>query len=194
MEKKGIIQKGGFTTMELMISIAIVAVLSVITIGSFYEFENRTVLSNLSQDVALSVRLAQSYGLNVRRDASAGFDTSYGVHFDSSDNTSYLIFRDTGRTGSGYTGNDEEVFQLNQGYTISNLCARIAGSANSNCFSGGSGTITDMDITFDRPKPDANFRDNNGSTNYESVTINVSAPDGATKSIIVRITGYINVQ
>lgn len=188
--------KEGFTFFELVVVIAIVSILSLITITGYKEFEHNTVLGNLSQDVALSVRLAQSYGLRVRGSGGV-FERSYGIYFDAADRTSYEIFRDENRGVGGFknTGDIEEVFQLSSGYTIADVCAVDINNGDNNCFeTGGDNVITEMHIVFDRPDPDANFRDNNGYINYESATITLANINGKTKDIEILATGYINVQ
>jgi len=189
-------KESGFTFFELVVVIAIIGILSAIVITGYREFERDTVLGNLAQDVALSVRLAQSYGLNVRSEGGV-FERSYGVYFDASDRTNYEIFRDENRGVGGFvnTGDTEEVFQFGTGYTIANVCALDASNGDNNCFEvGGDNIITEIHIVFDRPKPDANFRDNNGYTDYQSATITIRDIDGKTRDIGILATGYISVQ
>lgn len=184
-------RKAGLTLVELVVTLGIATMLMTITVANHRAFQLKVVLENLTQDVALSLRLAQTYGMNVRGDSGADpFSTSYGVHFESASPSTYLIFKDLDRglNGFEYTGNVVEEFTLGGGYTIKDVCGWSG--AVSKCY----GAISDFDITFDRPKPDANFRASDGSTNHDKVVIIIQNPIGVTKEVHVLTTGYINVQ
>jgi hypothetical protein len=160
-------------------------------------------LDNLAQDVALSIRLAQSYGLNVRGDGSGAFEASYGVHFDKAtvNPAEYIIYRDTNR-GPDFkydvSGIELERFFIGTGYTIADVCLVDSVGVDSDCFFADGAELDAIDVAFDRPKPDANFVGLRLgaviSTNYKEVIITVREPDGVTKEIHVLATGYINTQ
>ena len=176
--------------MEVLVVLAIVGILAVVIVGNYRAYERQNVVENLAQDIALTIKLAQSYGLNVRGfNSASSFESSYGVSFNDATPTSYKIYRDNDRgpvfTSVGAT--DLEVFSIGQGYEISDICG-LPPAAAEDC------TMSRMDITFDRPNPDANFRDNSGGINYDEVRIRITGPDGGSKDIRVRATGFVSVQ
>ena len=188
--------KGGFTLFEAIMVALIIGILTTITVANYRGFEKKITLENLAQDIALSVRLAQSYGLNVRGSGGADpFNTAYGVHFDAGAPGEYLIFRDSDRGPVfDYTGDVVEVFSLGSGYSIIDVCA-VPPAPPNDCFVANGGTIDEFDITFDRPRPDAHFREEpGGGTNYQEGLIIIRDPKGATTTISVLSTGFISVQ
>jgi hypothetical protein len=74
-----------------------------------------------------------------------------------------------------------------QGYSISEVCANAPGSAT--CTPGSS-----LDITFQRPEPDAFIRIPEYPGLNESATITLTSPNGSTQQIIVYANGQISVQ
>lgn len=199
--KRHISSQNGFTLTEMIIVIALMAILSTVVLTNYSSFENKQVLKNLTQDVALSLRLAQSYGLFVRSEGSGDFEVSYGVHFKKGTPTEYLIYKDSDRSVGGYkytAGNKVQGYTLGEGYKIKNVCAEEAISGDSYCFSGvpGPRRINQLDITFDRPRPDAHFRSKKGAdikTDYVNAEVTIQNPDGDEKSVKILITGYIGV-
>lgn len=184
---------GGFTLFELMVTVGIMGILTTIVVANYRGFEKQTVLDNLALDVSLSVRLAQVYGLNVKgAGGSDPFNTSYGIHLARNQKTQYILFRDANRSVGGfvYGGDSVKVYTLQKNYTISDVCAdRTTGTTD--CFSG---SMSRLDIVFDRPRPDAIFTSNIGGATYERAVITLRSPDGLEKSVEVLSTGYISVQ
>lgn len=187
----------GFTLFELVIVLAIISALTAISVANYRDFEKKVVLDNLALDVSLSIRLAQVYGLNVRGQ-SGNFNESYGIHFESTENMQYILFRDPDRGGAsgsdfGYTGSNVEIYSISGGYSIADVCAvrTAASGGGTDCFSGA---MTDFDIVFDRPRPDAIFSSNFAGVTYESATITLESPLGLQQNVSVLSTGYISVE
>jgi hypothetical protein len=165
-----------------------------VVLANYRDFERKMVIGNLAQDVALSVRLAQVYGLNVRGANNADeFNVSYGVHFIQNSNE-YYLYKDTDRALNGFVyGNISdkvETYTIGGGYTISDVCAQIT-VGSEECFS--SNAITWLDIAFDRPKPDSIFTSSSGAS-YGGATIDIKGPSGLIRTVEVLSTGYINVK
>lgn len=183
---------GGFSFVELLVTISILTLMTGIIFAGYNRFTGTTLVDNYAHDIGLSIRLAQSYSLNVRG-FGGDFETSYGIHLAAATPNSYILFADPNRAVGGfmYSGNDVETFTLSQGYTLSNVCATVAGGAPIRCFSDGG--ITFLDIVFDRPNPDAYFTSNVAET-YQQAEITIRSPQGTTRTIRVLPTGYISVQ
>lgn len=181
--------RGGFTFLELLVSIAIVAIISSVVVANYWSFSRNIELKDLTYEVALTLRQAQVFGVNVKMFEGV-FDLGYGVHFDNSySGTKYILFADKDRDLKYGIGDGiEEEFNLYGGYIIQDVCAlTIAGVEK--CLST---SLTHVDIVFDRPELEANFS-TNISEAYKSVTVTIEASDGRTQEVDVGITGFIKV-
>jgi len=78
---------------ELLIVLAITALISVVVATRFSVFDSTVVLKNLAYEIAVSIRGAQSYSLSVLGDTTNEFNTAYGITFDLNANKkSYTFF------------------------------------------------------------------------------------------------------
>ena len=184
------IKNKGFTLVELMVSVGIFVMMTGLLLSKYGTFNQGILLTNLAYDVALTIRNAQSYGLNVKSSPtesvrfSNNFDNSYGVHFVNN-TASFIFFADTVSYGQ-YTSSDVIVSNtsIQRGSKISALCA---GSSSTSC-----NTASTLDITFKRPDPNAII--NSGGSTFSYAEITLQATDGSLKKVIVRSTGQIAVQ
>ena len=188
----------GFSLIELIVVISIFVLITTITLIKHSAFNSSTVLGSLAYDIALSIRQAQVFGLAVREfkeGGSATFDTGYGIHFETVLPPllikSYILFADTDRQFD-YDGAAEldEVFTIGRGNFISDFCATNSSNIEK-CSS--TGTITYLDIIFDRPDPEAIIK-TNLSEIYGSAHIIVSSSNGTLRTIRVLSTGQISVE
>jgi len=184
--------KGGFSLVELLVSVAIVTVITTVVLVKHSQFSGNILIENLAYDVALSIRQAQVFGLSVREFGvgSGTFDIGYGVHFDSGVNDSYILFADRNRN-SVYDGSQEivEVFTLRRGNTIAQLCG-VLPNRTEKCSPGG---IAYLDIVFERPDPDAIIKSDVAADTYTTARITVRSPRGVERNVVVIFTGQISV-
>ncbi|MEN9523999.1 MAG: hypothetical protein RL536_68 [Candidatus Parcubacteria bacterium] len=197
--------KGAFTLVELLVSIAIFALMTALVVAKYGNFNQSVLLTNLAYEVALTIRTAQTYGLSVKNsdpdklDQSNAYKNPYGVHLDTSNgnNQTITFFSDVSPVGGNgvYTSGSDGVintFAVKRGAIISGICFGTVGcSANTNYASSGS-----VDITFKRPDPNALMCSGGNVNNCTSkyVEISVKAIDGNTRVITVRENGQISVQ
>jgi prepilin-type N-terminal cleavage/methylation domain-containing protein len=181
----------GFTLIELLAVTGIIVVISSLVLSNYNGFGGEVLLENLAYDIALSVRQAQEYGISTQS-FGGNFNYAYGMHFATNSGNAqsiYVLFADVDGNGL-YDSSGGETVQsttVAQGYSISALCATAAGS--STCT-----PATTLDVTFQRPEPDAYIRIPGVAGIFESATITVTAPRGATKNILVYANGEISVQ
>lgn len=209
--------KSGFTMVELLVSLAIFAIMTALILSKYGKFDQGIILTNLAYDVALTIRNAQSYGLNVRsasRDTSS-FETtsngatsggSYGVHFNKNKKTEFIFFVNESGNGvyddvaGGFTNTDQKTL-IKRNSSILSMCVSDA----KDCAEGSPGVVknlTTLDITFKRPDPNAIIMatgetGSNGSADatkkYGYAEIVLQALDGTTRKVIVNFTGQISV-
>ena len=211
------IVKAGFTLVELLITLSIFAVTTTIVMFSQSQFDNSVILTNLAYDVAVTLRQAQTYGVNVKEFVPAsgarGF-YPYGIFFSTSDIRDYIMFADA--TGGHYENgsyvgdnlyesadmscpsSDPECvnrYSIKNGNYIYSICA---GSSDGDCNTNAPSTGRLM-ISFNRPESDAKifWVSTTGSLSAQQsyAKIVVSSSNGASrKSIIVTGTGQIYVK
>src|ERR1035437_4022736 len=87
----------GFTLVELMVTVGIFLFMTALVVAKYGSFNDGTLLTSMSYDVALTLRSAQSYGLNVQSYNSQNlFNYPYGIHFSSAagSNNQMILFAD----------------------------------------------------------------------------------------------------
>lgn len=181
--------QAGFTLVELLVVMGIVIIVSSVILANNSRFGGNVLLENLAYDIALSVRQAQIYGIAVRSFSAGNFSAGYGMHFDVSNPTTYVLFADAVVPNGLYDeGELVQSTDIGRGYFIAKLC-EPAGSDIDSCTS-----VSKLDILFKRPEPDAYIRANSGSDINESARIVVQSPRDNRMSIVVEATGQISVQ
>lgn len=202
MMKKTSFQKG-FTIIELVVSVAIFALMTALLLAKYGTFNQGILLTNLAYDVALTIRNAQSYGLNVKSVPAGGlnysnqFDYAYGVHFDKSSsgnpaaNTQVIFFADLDGDREYDTGEKISAYTIKRGNYVHSFCGGPGSCSVPTVFGS-------VDITFKRPNPDATIiaKDTTGGLINASITyliIYFSPPTGAQKKIRINSAGQINI-
>lgn len=209
----------GFTLIELMVVVAIFAILTTVIMYKNSDFNNSFLLTDVTYDVALTIRQAQVYGLNVKNSGKgtvtqSGFNSGYGVYLDAStiQNNSLVFFADIFPDPSplvpaptsgnySYDGQNEllNTFALTKGYRIARFCAATSANASVEyCSDSTIGRVLNkLAIVFVRPNPDAYITDSNATspTYYSKATLTIVSPDG-TKLKTVRVTtaGQISIE
>ena len=195
----------GFTLVELLVTLSLFVVLTTIVIFSQSKFNGSILLTNLAYDVALTVRQAQTYGVNVREDVketkiAEKFQHAYGVHFDTKNNhdKEFILFSDSNNSGK-YNGNWDcksssdscvNSYSIKRGNYISSI---FIISSDTGCSSVDGGCSVDkLDITFLRPDPNARF-DSPSKNNITEAKIIISSANGDTRNVVVNSTGQISI-
>jgi len=162
----------GFTLIEMLVVLAIIAILTAIAVTGQSTFNKTLILTDTAYDVAFSARQAQSYGLSSRTFGSyTSQNYGYGLHFDRVTPNKYVFFADTSHalavaggcsvgiagTPSYKVGNCRfdtadgivSTYTFSRGFTISKFCGK-SGTAAPVC-STDSSPLTTLDIVFTRP-------------------------------------------
>jgi len=189
----------GFTLIELLTSVAIFSAITTVALFNNSKFNSSVLLTNTAYEVALAIRQAQFYGVNIKQSSNTThtlrYQSGYGVRFVPNAG-SFFLFEDVSPDPDNealpdrvYTNSDVQVenFTLRRGATISKVCVDSCDSSNT------LGTGEPLDITFLRPNPDAEIRRNGSGVPYSSARVCVKAPDGTQRKIIVNTTGQISV-
>lgn len=209
----------GFTLVEMMVVLAIIVIITVITLVGQSSFNRSLILTDTAYTVAFSIREAQALGISSRTFGEAT-NAGYGVRFASAPAGSYVLFADVHPTrigniqdssvcpghtvGTGpearpgdcrQTQGSEIVrtYTLNNNYKVSGFCGNdTAGVERCN------GTdLSAIDITYLRPNTQSVIL---GTRTNESVivltngVIRVSTPGGIEeRCILVSKVGQVSV-
>ena len=195
--------KKGFTLVELLVTISMFVVITGVVLVNSNSFDNSVLLRNFTYDVALTIKQAQTYGVNVNEDSKGEFTNAYGVYFDMIESpTNFVIFSDfpldlegnSNRTDSVTTCNiDSECikkYSMNKGTHIKNICVSDKGEECNK-------DVSKLSIIFARPSLEAkmySFDNDIASAPYKYVKITLQSGDGATSSVIITSVGQIYVK
>jgi prepilin-type N-terminal cleavage/methylation domain-containing protein len=184
----------GFTLIELIVAIGVVAIIAGITLGSRQNYSRAVNLNNVAHEIALSIRQAQTYGVS-SRGSDIGDDISkfsHGIEFDTDAPQQFILYRNT-NGNNGYQPDDDliETYQLPERMEIVAICETLA--SDQTC---ASGSRNDIVIMFSRPNPDAAFYRANGgpSLSRSQAAIVIADEDGSRQTIITRSSGFISVE
>lgn len=189
-------RNGGFTLVELIVTVGIFAIISSVVLVRNSQFDNEVLLADVAYDVALSIRQAQNYGIHVLGQGNE-FDKPYGVYFEAGENAvTYKLFLDVNGNYK-YDSNqidingDEalETFTLGRGFSIARICDF---ASDPTC--GPKGQLSEVHIVFVRPNPDAIINaDEEGNPGTTNVGIELVTPRGGSRLITVQSTGQISI-
>ena len=190
----------GFTLVELLVTISMFVIVTGVVLVNSNKFSSTILLNNFAYDVALTIKQAQSYGVNVRECISGSFNSPFGVYFDittPAGKTNFVLFNDfdnsstTALVTSCSTASEcIQKYSMTRGTYIKSMCA---GENEANC------QIADqLSILFRRPDPSAQiyykFGTNPLSLPQSYAKIVLSAPDNATSTVIITSVGQIYVK
>lgn len=173
--------RDGFSLIELLVSIAIIAIISAVVLARYKSFNSTILLRDLAYEIALSIREAQVYGVSVHS-AGGSFNFAYGIHFTRG--TTYVLFADSSPINGRYDAGEElSSYAIGQQNAIVDLCR------NATC------GRTSLDVLFRRPEPDARFAVNGSVVTPSSVRVVVRGGTGGnTRTVRVSTTGQISIE
>ncbi len=202
-------QRAGFTVIELMVTVAIVVLVTAIIMIQYASFNNSVLMRNQAYLTAFDIREAQSAAVSVRGKGSE-FREEYGIHFtlDGAAPDAYLLFQDRNTNGDHspvryHVG--EEVglpYKVDPRFIIKNLCA--SHGSGRTCYRDDPKTtdetinagLTALTLSFKRPDFDAAFYSPNVAlSSIQSIEIHFGTPNGTSqRSVVVYGTGQISVE
>lgn len=207
----------GFTLVEMLVVLAIITIITAITLTGQSTFNRSLLLTDTAYTLALSLREMQTLGLSSR--AFGGVqNVGYGGRFTASPGTSYILFADTNRSSPTplancpagvvgaldakpgncvYTASDGlfQTYELTRGFRVTRICGTTPGVGGNRYCSDTSG-LTALDVVFVRSNTtDAVITGQRaGSEAYAKAEIYVTSPDGeVSRAICVSQVGQISV-
>ena len=177
----------GYTLAELLVSASIIALMSTVAVANYGNYGKAKKLQMAAQVLASDVRIAQSYAMSQKRFAGTIPPGGWGIYASrlNPNNTSYIIFADTGAPNRDYdVGEEMRTVNFTDGVTISNI--QIDGNPRN-------GTVIIFEppgpVTWicRLPNPCPAVRDGN------AVDITLSMAGGATRTVRINAFGLVDV-
>jgi prepilin-type N-terminal cleavage/methylation domain-containing protein len=209
----------GFTIIELLVVLAIIAVITTVALTGQGSFNKTLILSNTAYDIALTIRSAETYGLSSRASGTVA-NSGYGINFTTASPDTLTLFADAypipGVTAVCHANPDptapdarpgdcafqaaqgERVtnYKLGNGITVTDFCAQTGSAwACTYAHGGSSGGLTTLDIVFVRPDPTPFISVNGAYSSLSPVTkacITVSSRQGGARYVSVASSGQIS--
>lgn len=177
-------QKRGFTTIELIVTISILVIITTLVFINYPTFRQNISLKRTAQEIALTIRQAQVYGLSTK-EFQPGTSTfsGYGVHFESGFDY-FVLFADTNNNKT-YDGaiEDVQMFQIQTGDKIADLCGNVTCG------------VKKMDIVFYLTNPPVSITaDGITLPSGSDAGVVIISLQGQTKTINVLPSGQIAVK
>lgn len=206
-------RNSGFTILEVLVTAAIIGVITAVVAFKYGSFNNAVLLKNQAYEIALDIREAQviavsSLGQQTSAD-SREFREDYGLYFNietDDQRRKYIMFQDSGdliENGKNMAYYDAEPSdekiglprRIDSRFLINRICINIVSSSN-DC----PDWVDDISISFKRPNFDAQFASKDGKSrglgsiyNVRLEIINPQSGEEKTQSIVVNSTGQIYV-
>lgn len=178
---------GGFSLIEVLITSAIIGIVTAIVVIKYGAFNSSVLLRNQAYELALSIREAQVFSVSVRRDQS-GFREPYGIYASRTSPQQYVLFVDSVTENGRYDAGEEvQTFTLDSRFVIEEIC--LGTDSDPNC------GVEDISITFNRPDFDANMDSSSAHPSPQLGSIKVSGTNDTSvvREVQVRSTGLISV-
>lgn len=170
--------KKGFTLIEMLVSVSIIALMAGLYLANYRDTSKNSSLALAAQKLAGDIRLAQNYSLGLKERDGVLPESGWGVNFVKGDNY-YTIFSDLNE-GSYMMEVGEEFNRVNlpRGVTIDSIS--IGDSVD---------LENELDVVFLPPDPSVYIN----RINNTKAILSIKDKRGETKSILVNFFGLIEV-
>lgn len=181
----------GFTLIELIVVIGIFITITTLILANYTGFSDRLSLKRTVQEIALSIRQAQSYGLAVREFGTGTNQfPGYGIYFQESVPDTYKFFADV-NNNKIYDGDSSgelvQIYKIQTSSRIFDICG------NRNTSPPGTCDVPTLNAVYLRPEPSVTLRTTAGIS-FSDVEIIIRSPKGLEKKIVLWISGQISVE
>ncbi len=184
--------RAGFGLIELMVSIAIMALVSSVIFVRQSSFNGAVLLRSQAYEIALQAREVQLYAVSAIGDTGS-FRDRYGLYFNAAtpNNVTYNIFRDA---------DDDEWYDAGEQFGFQGRLDRRFEIRAVRAVGGDTITGTELVVLFERPNFDARFYDTAGELAADRIEVDIAlvgnsgTGPGDVRTLEITSTGQIAVQ
>ncbi|MFA7088174.1 MAG: type II secretion system protein [Patescibacteria group bacterium] len=182
-------EQPGFTLIEMIVSISMITIISVLFIVDYRSANKRTDLIMTAQNMVADFHLAQNNTLGLVKYNGLVPASGWGIHLDTASDT-YTLFADLNATGTpGYMEYDEGEGEIQYGARTTKL---PAGVEINELRTGEYTTNNSINVTFLPPDPETMIYNGTETANYLEIKLKESRSD-TYKTIRVNFLGLIEV-
>ncbi len=188
-------QQKAFTMIELLVSISIIIMLTIMFVANYHSSNKRTDLIMTAQNLVANIHLAQNDALGLVKYGGAVPAGGWGLHLSTATST-YILFADLNAPGTtdymsyqavteGKINNGARLVQLPPGIVISKIQVSKNNSSRS---------VAQADITFLPPDPQTNIYDSGtGATSTKLFIQLKETSNNSLKTVEVNFLGLAEV-
>ncbi len=177
---------GGFSLIELMVTIVIFVIISSVIIFNYPNFRDKMSLSREVANIVSDIRTAQVYSLGTKQHENFGINEikGYGVYFNTTSSKQYQIFLDL-------VSSDNRIYNVGEEV---GLAIQITTTNKISSLKCGSNSCTEVNIFYSRPYVNAFISNNDGSYDYVEIEVQSTLNVSLKKTIKVnKTTGHVEV-
>jgi prepilin-type N-terminal cleavage/methylation domain-containing protein len=183
---KNIDNNRGFSLVELVISVAIISLLTTIFLANYHSINERTDLAMTAQTLVSDIRFAQANALGLIKYGDDIHEGGWGVFMSSNpDERRYMMFADIDSSKDASSDESEQIF----GAKTVNLPEKI--SIDSIYLDSGA-PVSDVNIIFSPPDPLTYIVTNFGETQAINIRLK-EAINNTTKTVRINFLGLVEV-
>lgn len=177
----------GFTLIELVVVLSIFVIISSVILADYPGFSQRVALERTAQEIALSLREAETLALSVRESSLVqGEFVGFGVHFNIATPREYILFSDLNGNNSFQANEEVDHFFIEKSPIISRLCVGTETNLPDDC------NISVIDMVYLRPDPTITITAD--GVWHPQFSLRVATPDASFKEIVAWFTGQIEIR
>ncbi len=178
----------GFSLVELMVTIAIVILVTGVSLARYGSFNNSVLLKSQAFELALDIREAQTFGISVSGRSNDDFRGAFGVHFNIDESTNvYRLFQS--EVDNRYQNGEQvgDSLTIDPRFLITSITTDQVGC-----------NPRQASIAFRRPNFDAILWTNGGGActtpGWIRLDLAAAVDPAVTRSVVVYQSGLITVE
>lgn len=188
-------KKIAFTLIEMLVSISLIMIMTVVFIANYKSANKRTDLIMTAQVLTADIHMAQNNALGLVKYGAYGVPAGgWGIHIEKSG--TYTMFADLNEVGSlGFKEYDLLVEgEINNGARLNSISENLEVESLTFYNSISSITAESAVITFLPPNPKTNIYNPENSNDYTSLEIKLRENENnETKTVLVNFLGLVEV-
>ena len=186
--------KYAFSLIELLVSLGIIMMITVIFMADYKTANKRTDMTMTAQKIVADLHLAQNNALGLVKYNGSVPAGGWGLNFDATNNR-YTLFADLNAPGkTGYMDYDSSLEgDVNSGARVNNLSSNIIISSMELSGNIATTTVTSANVTFLPPDPKTNIYSSGSTSTLLEIKIQDKTNSKSVKTIRINFLGLAEV-